>query len=142
MVSKNIQNLFKEAINYKLKDIKYTLKKSFNFENKEILIIEYNKTRLSIFDGLTIESLKKRIDESFKPAEIVCKICDNEDTIKIAQVHCTQCNICICVKCYIDIIKTNYGLYICPYCRFKFGHKATNDLHLLQILEHINNNFN
>lgn len=74
--------------------------------------------------GTTWKIIKRRIDTALSDTVkgIECSIC--EDFNKHPGNHMVSCNKCgnrFCKYCYVDIMRTNKGVIICPFCRDTFG---------------------
>jgi ribosomal protein L37AE/L43A len=68
--------------------------------------------------------VKRRIDNllSEKPDSIECTICEDFNKYENnMMVSCNKCGNNYCKYCYIDIMRTNKGLIICPFCRDVVG---------------------
>ena len=61
--------------------------------------------------------------------EIECLICESfQEKVNNHLVACNKCGNSICAYCFVDIIKINEGLMICPFCRDTFGSRCSNSI--------------
>jgi len=67
-------------------------------------------------------NIKKYIDNHHKrnteKRNTECEICDG---ISLKFASCVECYNRLCVECYNNIIKSNNGIFKCPYCRYSYG---------------------
>lgn len=70
-------------------------------------------------------NMKKYIDNKINTRgapSTDCEICYNGvQSLKFAS--CVDCYNRLCVECYYNIIKSNKGIFKCPYCRYSYGNK-------------------
>ena len=85
--------------------------KLFKEEDKTVVIFNNKKSVVSVTDSSNWNDVKKYID--------LCKTSESEDK----QITCDKCINDINIHKYIEIIRNNNGLFICPICTFTFGRK-------------------
>ena len=58
--------------------------------------------------------------------DTTCQIC--QEDCKYNDIGCSKCLNTLCKACYVSILKTNSGIYKCPFCRFEYGQIMDSDI--------------
>ena len=79
----------------------------FPNKNTSMVLTEYN----------TWDEIKRIIDKNMEGKPSECPICYSSDIIGDKSAMCYMCSTVWCLKCHFDMIKQNYGVVSCPFCR-------------------------
>jgi len=119
-------NMFAMLIkkNYGKYNIEFIRGDSWGDKIHILLTVIFNDTHQLMISPLdNWHSVKKTIDDLLlKTRSNECQICFNNSK------HFCSCDVCnkqYCMGCHIDIIKTNKGISLCPFCRYTTGFKMS-----------------
>jgi len=91
------------------------------------LVLNRIKAIITILEDNTWDEIKRHIDAKLNSDEYIsCSICSED--MKHKKVSCPHCANYWCIPCYINIFRANRGLIKCPYCRFEYGYKQSDEM--------------
>lgn len=126
--------------NYGQYDIEFIRGDPYGKRIDILLNVIFNDTHQFIIKPFdTWHSIKTKIDALLLKQNVIeCQICFNNSK---NFVMCDTCNKEYCFNCHIDIMKTNKGIVICPFCRYTSGIKMSNK-NIKKYIDNFNTNTN
>ena len=106
---------------------KFNIVSTYRIHEREFPVIHFKirgkQHSISLEDTDVTWATIARIIEKKKSAThgAKCNICYKS---KYRDLSCNQCGTEICYDCYVNIIKQQFGLFTCPYCRLNVGARA------------------
>lgn len=106
-----IRRLFSEYPNLKVRfDKNQNGDVSIIFDNYHAVLILGNDRTWAEIDRF-IKNLGNKSAE--------CPICC--ERFGATALNCTNCNVSVCLKCYVEILRSNNGISKCAFCRYTEG---------------------